>query len=29
MSAQNNKQIAAKWFDAFNEHDLKKTIILV
>jgi len=28
MSAQNNKQIAAKWFDAFNEHDLKKLLSL-
>ncbi|HRF99525.1 MAG TPA: nuclear transport factor 2 family protein [Bacteroidia bacterium] len=28
MSAQNNKQIAAKWFQAFNEHDLEKLLSL-
>jgi len=28
MSAQNNKQIALKWFEAFNEHDLEKLLSL-
>ena len=28
MSAQNNKQIATKWFAAFNEHDLEKLLSL-
>lgn len=28
MSAQNNKQIAIKWFEAFNEHDLEKLLSL-
>jgi ketosteroid isomerase-like protein len=28
MSAQNNKQIAAKWFEAFNAHDLEKLLSL-
>ena len=28
MSAQNNKQIALKWFEAFNEHDLEKLVAL-
>lgn len=28
MSAQNNKQIATKWFEAFNEHDLEKLLSL-
>jgi ketosteroid isomerase-like protein len=28
MLAQNNKQIAAKWFEAFNEHDLEKLLSL-
>ncbi len=28
MSAQNNKQIAVKWFEAFNEHDLEKLLAL-
>jgi len=28
MSAQNNKQIAVKWFEAFNEHDLEKLLSL-
>jgi predicted SnoaL-like aldol condensation-catalyzing enzyme len=28
MSAQTNKQIALKWFEAFNEHDLEKLLQL-
>ena len=28
MSAQINKQIALKWFEAFNEHDLEKLLRL-
>jgi ketosteroid isomerase-like protein len=28
MSAQNNKQIATKWFEAFNEHDLEELLSL-
>lgn len=28
MSAQNNKQIATKWFRAFNAHDLEKLLSL-
>lgn len=28
MSAQSNKQIALKWFEAFNEHDLEKLLSL-
>ena len=28
MSSQNNKQIANKWFEAFNEHDLEKLLSL-
>ena len=28
MSAQNNKQIAINWFEAFNEHDLEKLLSL-
>ena len=28
MSAQTNKQIALKWFEAFNEHDLQKLLLL-
>jgi len=28
MSAQNNKQIATKWFEAFNAHDLEKLLSL-
>jgi ketosteroid isomerase-like protein len=28
MLAQNNKQIATKWFEAFNEHDLEKLLSL-
>lgn len=28
MSAQNNKQIALKWFEAFNEHNLEKLLSL-
>ena len=28
MSAQNNKQIAVKWFEAFDEHDLEKLLSL-
>lgn len=28
MSAQNNKQIATKWFEAFNEHNLEKLLSL-
>ncbi len=28
MSAQNNKEIATKWFAAFNEHDLEKLLSL-
>lgn len=28
MSAQNNKQIATKWFEAFNAHDLEKLLTL-
>lgn len=28
MSAQNNKQIALKWFEAFNAHDLEKLLSL-
>jgi ketosteroid isomerase-like protein len=28
MSAQNNKQIAIKWFEAFNAHDLEKLLAL-
>lgn len=28
MSAQTNKQIAIKWFEAFNEHDLEKLLSL-
>lgn len=26
--AQQNKEIAGKWFDAFNEHDLEKLLAL-
>ena len=28
MSAQTNKHIAIKWFEAFNEHDLEKLLSL-
>jgi ketosteroid isomerase-like protein len=28
MSSQNNKLIATKWFEAFNEHDLEKLLAL-
>ncbi len=28
MSAENNKKIALKWFEAFNEHDLEKLLSL-
>lgn len=28
MSAQINKQIALKWFEAFNEHNLEKLLLL-
>lgn len=28
MSAQNNKQIATKWFQAFNEHHLENLLSL-
>ena len=28
MSANTNKQIAIKWFEAFNEHDLEKLLSL-
>ncbi len=28
MSAQSNKQIALKWFEAFNEHNLEKLLSL-
>ena len=28
MSSQNNKQIALKWFEAFNEHNLEKLLSL-
>lgn len=28
MLVQNNKQIATKWFEAFNEHDLEKLLAL-
>jgi limonene-1,2-epoxide hydrolase len=28
MSAQTNKQIAIKWFEAFNDHDLEKLLSL-
>lgn len=28
MSAAQNKQIANKWFEAFNEHDLEKLLSL-
>ena len=28
MSAQNNKQIAIKWFEAFNEHHLENLLSL-
>ena len=28
MPAQNNKQIASKWFQTFNEHDLEKLLSL-
>ncbi len=28
MSAELNKQIATKWFEAFNEHDLEKLLSL-
>lgn len=28
MSAENNKKIALKWFEAFNEHDLEKLLLL-
>lgn len=28
MSAQNNKQMALKWFEAFNAHDLEKLLSL-
>lgn len=28
MSAQTNKQIAIKWFEAFNEHNLEKLLSL-
>jgi ketosteroid isomerase-like protein len=28
MSSLNNKQIAIKWFEAFNEHDLEKLLSL-
>jgi predicted SnoaL-like aldol condensation-catalyzing enzyme len=28
MSAQTNKQIALKWFGAFNEHNLEKLLAL-
>lgn len=26
--AQQNKEIAGKWFEAFNEHDLEKLLVL-
>lgn len=28
MSSEKNKQIALKWFEAFNEHDLEKLLSL-
>lgn len=28
MQAEANKQIAVKWFEAFNEHDLEKLLLL-
>ncbi len=28
MSAQQNKEIAIKWFEAFNKHDLEKLLTL-
>ena len=28
MQAETNKQIAVKWFEAFNEHDLEKLLAL-
>ncbi len=28
MSAEQNKKIAIKWFEAFNEHDLEKLLSL-
>jgi len=28
MQAEANKQIAVKWFEAFNEHDLEKLLVL-
>jgi ketosteroid isomerase-like protein len=28
MSSEKNKQIALKWFEAFNEHNLKKLLSL-
>ncbi len=28
MNAEQNKQIATKWFEAFNEHDLEKLLSL-
>ena len=28
MNAQQNKNIAIKWFEAFNEHDLEKLLYL-
>ena len=28
MSAEQNKQLAGKWFDAFNEHHLEKLLSL-
>lgn len=28
MTSNNNKQIALKWFEAFNEHDLEKLLSL-
>lgn len=28
MTAQQNKQIATKWFEAFNEHNLEKLLSL-
>lgn len=28
MNAQQNKEIALKWFEAFNEHDLEKLLSL-
>lgn len=28
MKAEENKQIALKWFEAFNEHDLEKLLSL-